>query len=223
MARWTRVVIGTAAGAGIGALAIWLWPVVRPIFRGGALAAAAALDAAGPWGPLAVVGLQLLQAVVSPLPSWPVTMAAGAQYGALLGTLLSLLGAMLGAAINFVLARRLGQAWVRRTIGDVWIDRAGSLGPLHYLLLSLFGRLIPVASFDVVAYLAGIGKISLPLFLGVAVLGQAPALFAYAFFGQDLASASRVSLWGSLLMLLFVALIAGGRRLWKRLTGFGCL
>lgn len=218
MARRNRLLIWTVALVGGGALALWIWPMVRPIFRGGALAAATALEQAGPWGPVAVVGLQVLQAVVSPLPSWPVTMAAGAEYGAVTGTLLSLLGGMLGASVNLLLARHLGQGWVRRTLGDVWIDRAGSLGPLHFLVLSLFGRLIPVASFDVVAYVAGLGKISLPLFLGVAAIGQAPALFAYAYFGQDLTAAGRASLWGSLLVLLFVALILGGKQLWKRLT-----
>lgn len=202
----------------IGAAALRTWPLLRPFFRGGVQAAAGLLAQAGPWGPLVVIGLQLLQAVISPLPSWPVTVAAGALYGSVAGTLLSLAGGMLGATFNFLLARRLGQELVRRTLGQRWVERAAHLGALHFLLLSLFGRLIPIASFDVVAYLAGIGRISLPLFLGAALLGQAPAFFAYAYFGSDLAAANEAGLWGSLVMLLFVGLIIGGQRLWKRLT-----
>lgn len=218
MSKRTRSVLWSVLAVLVGAAALLVWPSLRPFFRGGVQAAANLLGQAGPWGPLVVVGLQLLQAVISPLPSWPVTLAAGALYGSVAGTLLSLLGGMLGAAVNFLIARRLGQNLVRKSVGERWIDRAAHLRPVHFLLLSLFGRLIPIASFDVVAYLAGIGRISLPLFLGVALLGQAPAFFAYAYFGSDLAAANEVGLWGSLVMLLFVGLIVGGQRLWKRLS-----
>lgn len=202
----------------VGVAVLWAWPSLRPFFRGGVQVAADLLARTGPWGPLAVIGLQVLQAVFSPLPAWPVTVAAGALYGPVGGTLLSLLGGMLGAGVNFWLARRIGQDLVRRTLGEGWIERAGRLGPLHFLILSLFGRLIPIASFDVVAYLAGISQIRLPLFLAVALIGQAPAFFAYAFFGSDLATAGEAGFWSSAVLLLFVALMIGGQRLWKRLT-----
>ena len=197
---------------------MWVWPLVRPAFSGGVRAAADLLAEMGAWGPLVVIGLQMLQAVISPLPSWPVTVAAGALYGPVQGSFYSLIGGTLGAAINFSLARHLGQPLVRRTIGERWVERAGRLQPLHFLVLSLFGRLIPIASFDAVAYVAGISRISLPLFLAVGAVGQAPAFFAYAYFGHDLAAAQSVGLWGSLLLLLFVGLIVGGHRLWRRLA-----
>jgi uncharacterized membrane protein YdjX (TVP38/TMEM64 family) len=197
---------------------LWVWPWVRPAFSGGIRTAAEFLGRTGPWGPLVVIGLQMLQAVISPLPSWPVTVAAGALYGAWPGTLYSLIGGTLGAAINFVLARRLGQPLVRRTLGERWVERAAKLGPLHFLVLSLFGRLIPIASFDAVAYVAGISRMGLLAFLGVATVGQAPAFFAYAFFGSDLAAAQQAGFWGSIVLVLFVLLIAAGRRLWQRLA-----
>jgi uncharacterized membrane protein YdjX (TVP38/TMEM64 family) len=218
MTKRSRAILWTVGTLVVGAAALWVWPSLRPVFRGGVQAAAALLEQTGGWGPLLVVGLQVLQAVISPLPSWPVTVAAGAVYGPITGTLLSLLGGMIGAGINFYLARRVGQELVRRTLGEKWIERAAHLGPLHFLVLSLFGRLIPIASFDVVAYLAGIGQISLPLFLGAALVGQAPAFFAYAFFGSDLVAAGEAGFWGSAVMLLFVLLLVGGQRLWKRLT-----
>lgn len=199
-------------------IVLWAWPWIRPAFRGGVQAAASLLAGAGGWGPLLVVGLQVLQSVVSPLPGWPITVAAGATYGPVLGTLYSLVGGSVGAAVNFTIARRLGQALVRRTLGDRWVALAGRLSPLHFLLLSLFGRLIPIASFDAVAYLAGISQVGLLLFLGVAVLGQAPAFLAYAFFGSDLAAAQSAGYWGSGLLLLFLVLIVAGRKLWQRMT-----
>jgi len=216
MPRWLRVIgwLGSAAAA---ALLIWLWPSLRPAFSGGVSAAADLLSRTGRWGPPLVVLLQMLQAVISPLPSWPVTVAAGALYGALPGALLSLVGGCLGATLNFTLARRIGTPLVQRHLGPRWLQAAARLGPVHFLVLSLMGRLIPVASFDVVAYVAGISRISLPAFLGAAALGQAPALYAYAYVGRDLAAAREASLLGSLLLLLLVALALGGRRLWQRL------
>ena len=195
-----------------------LWPWMRPAFTGGVRAAADLLARMGWWGPLVVILLQVIQAVVSPLPSWPVTVAAGALYGPALATLYSLVGGMLGAAFNFILARRLGASLVRAKLGERWLDRAGKLGPLHFLVLSMLGRLIPIASFDAVAYVAGISRISLTLFLGVAALGQAPAFLAYAYFGSDLAAAQSAGMRGSVLVLLFAVLIAGGRQLWRRFS-----
>jgi uncharacterized membrane protein YdjX (TVP38/TMEM64 family) len=208
--RWLKWLGLALLGVGV----VVAWPYVRPIFSGGAAAAAGLLGRTGPYGPLVVIGLQMLQAVISPLPSWPVTMAAGALYGPVPGTVYSLVGGTLGAAINFLLARRVGQPWVARTLGEQWVERAGGLTPLHFFVLTLFGRLIPIASFDVVAYLAGISRVRLPVFLGVAALGQGPALLAYAWFGRDLALANQAGLLGSLVVLMFVGLVVWGKRVW---------
>lgn len=208
--RWFKWIGLVALGAGI----LLAWPYVRPAFSGGAAVAATLLSQTGAWGPLVVIGLQMLQAVISPLPSWPVTMAAGALYGPVPGTLYSLLGGTLGAAINFMLARRIGQPLVERKLGERWVKQVHRLTPLHFFVLTLFGRLIPIASFDVVAYLAGISRVGLATFLGVAALGQGPALLAYAWFGRDLAAASQAGLLSSIVLLLFVGLMVGGKRLW---------
>ena len=210
-ANWLGLILLVAA-------VLAAWPYVRPIFGGGAAAAARLLESMGAWGPLVVIGLQMLQAILSPLPSWPVTMAAGALYGPLAGTFYSLLGGTLGATLNFLLARRVGTPLVRRTFGERWVERAAHLGPVHFFVLALFGKLIPIASFDMVAYIAGISQIRLLPFLGVAVAGQAPAILAYAWFGSDLAAANQAGLLSSGLLLLFVLLIVGGKRLWERLT-----
>jgi len=212
--RWFTWVVVLASSAAL----LTLWPWMRPAFTGGVRAAADLLSRTGGWGPLLVILLQVVQAVVSPLPSWPVTVAAGALYGPGLATLYCLIGGTLGAAVNFTLARTLGTPLIKAKLGERWLERAGKLGPLHFLVLSLLGRLIPVASFDLVAYVAGISHMSLAAFLGVAALGQAPAFFAYAFFGSDLARAQSAGIWGSIAVLLFAGLIAGGRQLWQRFS-----
>lgn len=64
----------------------------------------------GPWGPGLIVGLMIVAVVVSPLPSAPIALAAGATYGHTLGTVYVLIGAEIGAmlAICYRPIRRWG-------------------------------------------------------------------------------------------------------------------
>jgi uncharacterized membrane protein YdjX (TVP38/TMEM64 family) len=204
-----------------GALAVSLvvaWPFIGPMMQGGTQYAASLLERAGHWGPLVVILLQILQAVLSPLPSWPVTVAAGALYGPAAGTLYSLIGGLLGSSLNFWLARRHGAWLIKRTLGPGWLERAGRLTPYHFLLLSAAGRLVPVLSVDIVAYLAGISRIRFETFLLVSLVGQAPAFFAYAFCGSELSLSHTISFCTGLIVVLFLSVVLGGRRLLERLA-----
>jgi uncharacterized membrane protein YdjX (TVP38/TMEM64 family) len=71
----------------------------------------------GVLGPLALIGLMVLAIVVSPIPSGPIAVAAGALYGTLWGGAITVAGALLGALIAFGSARYLGADWVRQSHG----------------------------------------------------------------------------------------------------------
>jgi len=62
----------------------------------------------GLWGPLAIIGLMVGAIVMSPIPSGPIAMVAGATYGPFWGTLYVVIGAEAGALIAFCIARLLG-------------------------------------------------------------------------------------------------------------------
>ena len=110
---------------------------------------------AGPLGPLAVVGLMTLAVVMSPIPSAPIALAAGAAYGHLWGTVYVLVGAELGALIAFGIARAVGREPLQRWFGDR-ID-AGLLGSQNALTATvLLSRLMPFVSFDLISYVAGL-------------------------------------------------------------------
>src|SRR5690606_29048439 len=64
---------------------------------------------AGPWGPVAVVGLMTLAVVASPIASASIAVAAGAAYGHVWGTVYVLAGAELGAILAFGIARVVGR------------------------------------------------------------------------------------------------------------------
>jgi uncharacterized membrane protein YdjX (TVP38/TMEM64 family) len=145
------------------------------------------VDRLGPWGPFAVIGLMTLAILVSPIPSAPVALAAGALYGHTWGTLYVLLGAELGALAAFGIARIVGYEALRGWLGE----RAslGWLGSQNALMgLVFLSRLLPFVSFDVISYAAGLTALSVWRFALATLAGIVPASFLLAHFGAELAA-----------------------------------
>ncbi len=127
----------------------------------------------GGWGMAASVGLMMLHSFV-PFPAEFLTVANGMVYGAALGTLVTWCGAMLGALASFGLSRRLGRPFVERFLAakqrcrlDEWMQRQG----VPALLLS---RLLPLISFNLVNYAAGLTSVSWWTFVWTTGLGIIP-------------------------------------------------
>jgi uncharacterized membrane protein YdjX (TVP38/TMEM64 family) len=139
---------------------------------------------AGMWGPVVIVVMMTVAVVVSPVPSAPIAMAAGAAYGQLWGTVQVVIGAELGALIAFGLARILGHDVLRRIFG-VRVD-AGLLGSQTALTVTVFAsRLMPFVSFDMVSYAAGLSRLHAWRFTLATLAGIIPASFLLAYFGAE--------------------------------------
>src|SRR5436309_9176313 len=72
--------------------------------------------ASGALGPLSLMALLIVQAVIAPLPSPPILIAAGFVYGPWLGFGIGWLGLLLGASACFGLARALGRPFAQRFV-----------------------------------------------------------------------------------------------------------
>ena len=146
-------------------------------------------------GPLAVVAMMTVAVVLSPLPSAPIALAAGALYGHIWGTLYVLVGAEIGALIAFAIARYLRPVAVAR-----WLDARLTFQRVdsqHALMVAVCAsRLAPFVSFDLVSYAAGLTPLSLWRFALATLIGILPASFALAHFGGELGSfdAGRIAL-----------------------------
>jgi hypothetical protein len=70
----------------------------------------------GALGPLALIALLVAQAVVAPLPSPPILMAAGFVYGPWIGFAIGWFGLLLGASACFGLARAFGRPLAERFV-----------------------------------------------------------------------------------------------------------
>jgi uncharacterized membrane protein YdjX (TVP38/TMEM64 family) len=139
----------------------------------------------GAIGPAGIVALMVLAILVSPIPSAPIALAAGALYGHAWGTLYVLLGAEIGALGAFGIARLAGHELLRHWFGErLSLGWAGSQNALMALVFAT--RLMPFLSFDVVSYAAGLSVLTWWRFAIATLAGIVPASFLLAHFGAEM-------------------------------------
>jgi uncharacterized membrane protein YdjX (TVP38/TMEM64 family) len=157
-------------------------------------------------GPVAIVGLMAFAILVSPIPSAPIAIAAGAAYGHTWGTLYVLLGAEAGALAAFATGRLLGYEALHRWFGERL--SVGLLGSQNMLMGVVFvSRLLPFVSFDLVSYAAGLTVLSFWRFAVATLAGIVPASFLLAHFGTEMASGETTQIMTAALVLGAVTLI----------------
>jgi uncharacterized membrane protein YdjX (TVP38/TMEM64 family) len=142
--------------------------------------------ASGPLGPLALIALLVIQAVVAPLPSPPLLMAAGFVYGPLVGFVIGWVGLLLGAGACFGLARSLGRPFVERFVRAqrlAAIDQyVGSQSGTAFLtVLSL--RVFMPPLFDAVSYGSGLVRLPFRWFILATALGEVPKVASFTYLG----------------------------------------
>lgn len=157
-------------------------------------------------GPLAIISLMTLAIIMSPIPSAPIALAAGAAYGHTVGTVYVILGAELGAITAFAIARLAGMVTVQRWFGVQAILRLN--GSQNAMMAIVFvSRLLPFISFDIVSYAAGVTPLSYWRFAVATLAGIIPASFLLAHFGAEMASGESRRIGTTLLLLGGVTLV----------------
>lgn len=163
----------------------------------------------GPWSALGSIVLMVLHSFV-PLPAEIITLANGILFGPFWGVVVTWVGAMLGAVLAFAFARSLGRPFVRWVVParhSQWIE-AFSAKPGSLLLV----RLIPVISFNLINYAAGLMGVPWGTFLWTTALGILPLTIAMVLLGRQLMTAPWWA-WA----LVVIGLLASGLALrWLR-------
>ena len=134
--------------------------------------------------PLVFMVVMALAVVISPIPSLPLDIAAGAFFGPVLGTLYAAVGALGGAVLSFLLARFLGRDLIERFLSG-HINFCTQCSDKVLAKIVFISRLIPVISFDIISYGAGLTKMSLLIFSLATFFGMLPLTFAYTTFGAS--------------------------------------
>jgi uncharacterized membrane protein YdjX (TVP38/TMEM64 family) len=138
----------------------------------------------GPWGPITVIGFMALAIVMSPIPSGPIGMAAGAAFGPVLGAVYVIGGSVLGAVVAFGLARMLGYEFVRGKLGSRFASLQKTQSQNKLMGIIFLTRLIPFISFDAVSYVAGVTPIRFWRFGLATLFGVIPISFVITYLGN---------------------------------------
>ncbi|MDZ7759114.1 MAG: TVP38/TMEM64 family protein [Desulfovermiculus sp.] len=164
------------------------------------------IDGYGVWGPIVFMGLMTAAVLIGPIPTFPITIASGLAFGPILGVCYSLLGALLGAIIGFYIARFVGREWIARFMqGHISFCGACSDRLLFWVVLA--ARLLPVVSFGLVSYAAGLTAMRLPAYALATLIGMLPATIAYVLFGASLELSPKMLVFAGLPVLVFMFLL----------------
>lgn len=157
----------------------------------------------GPFAPLIYMVIMAATAIIIPIPGPPLFVVAGALFGPFLGTVYAVVGSLAGAVVAFLIARFLGRDFIESMVGkQVVICCECSEGLLTKIVF--FSRLLPLISFDVVSYGAGLTRMPLRSFVLATLLGSLPMTFIYHSFGSVIAVSTTTAL---VLGLLIVAIL----------------
>ncbi len=166
----------------------WFWLRARGIDLGETSTAdvEAMVKGWAPWSWLASIALMVLHSFV-PLPAEIIALANGMLFGPWWGVALTWAGAMLGAVLAYGLARALGRPAVRAFLPARHWARLEAIpveaGPLLVI------RLMPVISFNLVNYAAGLLGVPWWRFLWTTALGILPIVVTMVVLGRELMAA----------------------------------
>ncbi|WP_372971204.1 TVP38/TMEM64 family protein, partial [Marinobacter sp.] len=172
--------------AAVAALMAVLWLVLRQMGMPASLspdALSAWLNGQGMWGPVLLFLMMVLAVVVGPIPTLPVSAASGLAFGVLTGTLLAATGALAGAMIAFSIARILGREALKSKLSENPVFASDGSQKLLFWMV-LLTRLIPLFSFALISYAAGVTAIHGWRFALASMLGMLPMTFVFAGLGN---------------------------------------
>lgn len=159
---------------------VFLWPSIQQVFeKGGIDGVVDLVQGQGSLGMLAMIGVQVGQILVAPIPGEVVEVAAGIIYGCFLGTLLLTIGNIVASTIIFLVVHKLGAPFVQEIVSTKQLNRfyefehSGKLSVLTFILF-----LLPGMPKDTFTYLLALTSMEMKRFLVLTTTARLPVLFA---------------------------------------------
>lgn len=156
-------------------------------------------------GVLAYISILVLSVVISPIPSAPLAVAAGMVWGPVLAGIYSVIGGFLGGLLAYFIGYTLGRSAVHALTGK-FIYFSKNRGEVYLGWIIFITRLLPVLSFDLISYGAGVTGLSLPIYATATLLGMIPSTFFLTFLGATFTVGLPL---GIILSMLFLILLIG--------------
>jgi uncharacterized membrane protein YdjX (TVP38/TMEM64 family) len=117
------------------------------------------------------------------LPRQIPAFVAGYAFGPWYGTIIALVSQLLACSLDFIWARAIGQAFIRRRFGNKLAKIDATLKAQPFLA-TLMLRLMPVGSNILLNLAAGLSSIPAIPFLAASAIGFIPQTLVFAIFGQ---------------------------------------
>lgn len=136
----------------------------------------------GVWGPLLFITIQMVQVVLPIIPGG-ITCGAGVViFGAWHGLLYNYIGIVAGSMINFYLARRYGQCFVKYFVKEEtyekyigWLEKGKKFDKFF-----AFAIFFPCAPDDVLCLIAGLTRMTWKKFAAIILLGKPASIAMYS-------------------------------------------
>ena len=140
------------------------------------------------WGPLLFIVIQLTQVVIAVIPGGLTCLAGVVFFGPWYGFLYSAVGILIGSCINFYLARRYGEKFIRLFVNDETYEKTRKkfLTGKKFDVVFTTAILLPCAPDDVLCMLAGLTDMSWRKFLTILFLGRPVTIVVYSLGGAML-------------------------------------
>jgi uncharacterized membrane protein YdjX (TVP38/TMEM64 family) len=209
----------TLAGIALMAAMVLAIPDLRnaceAALRGDADEVRTRIDALGIVGPLLILALALIHAVVF-YPAEIVDAAAGFAYGFFPALALMMFGWLLSGLTCWAIGRSVARPLLDRWFGTERFERTEAAIERGGATLMLAVRLIPILPFSLVSYAAGAARVPLWRFVWTTTLGYLPITALSVYFGTRLEGLSFTDplVWGSAIALL--ALLGAGHWIMRR-------
>lgn len=165
------------------------------------------LEKSGSAAPLACMIFMAVAVMIPFIPLLTLDIAAGALFGPVWGTLYCATGALGGALAAFLISRYSGREFIARFLsGHINFCQECSDRLLTKVIFT--SRLVPIVSFRLVSYGAGLTRMSVRAYGLATLAGMLPMTFAYNYFGSSIMAVSRgtVVVLGLLMVLSFFLL-----------------
>ena len=133
----------------------------------------------GLWAPLISAFLMVAQSVVLFLPAFPIFVVNALVFGPVWGFLLSWGSAVTGSIVCFSIARNLGRPVVQRLVNPVHLETADRILKKYEKYVILLFGFVPVISFDVISYAAGLTLLTYGEFILLLLVAQIPSALFY--------------------------------------------
>ncbi|NMH67588.1 TVP38/TMEM64 family protein [Bacillus sp. RO3] len=158
----------------------------------------------GIWAPIVFVVVYTIRPLIL-FPASILSLAAGLAFGAFEGFIYILLGALGGATVAYFAASLLGAKLLKSPSPRMMKiqEKMEENGFVYVLLL----RLVPFLNFDLISYLAGMGKVRYIPFIAATGIGILPGTFGYVFLGSSLVGEDRTNLYIAIAFFLIMIIV----------------